>query len=174
MTDKRSPFRLQTPRLEIREFTLDMAQSVCRLSLDAANRRFLPDEVFESENDARAAIMRLIACYGKGAPLVYPVFLRAGAHIGHVEAARFDAGWEIGYHIGEAYTGRGYAAEAVGAFAPAIMRALDIRRLYGICDALNLPSVHVLEKAGFMLEYAGPGCYQGRTIELRRYCLTRV
>jgi hypothetical protein len=40
---------LQTDRLYITEFTENMAHSVHINSLDEANRRFLPDEVFETE-----------------------------------------------------------------------------------------------------------------------------
>ena len=39
---------IKTQRLEITEFTLDMAQAVSENSLDEDNRKFNPDEVFET------------------------------------------------------------------------------------------------------------------------------
>ena len=41
-------FLLKTERLTITEFTPDMAQAVHENSLDEDNRRFVPDEVFET------------------------------------------------------------------------------------------------------------------------------
>ena len=43
---------LETKRLIITEFTPDMAESVHLNSLDADNRRFVPDEVFETVEEA--------------------------------------------------------------------------------------------------------------------------
>ena len=40
--------KIQTERLTITEFDLSMAESVHLNSLDEDNRRFLPDEVFET------------------------------------------------------------------------------------------------------------------------------
>ncbi|MDZ7834380.1 MAG: GNAT family N-acetyltransferase [Alkalibacterium sp.] len=39
---------------------------------------------------------------------------------------------EIGYHIAEKYTGRGYATEAVRAFLPVIMKQLETSVIYGL------------------------------------------
>ena len=44
-------FLLKTERLTITEFTPDMAQAVHENSLDEDNRRFVPDEVFETVED---------------------------------------------------------------------------------------------------------------------------
>lgn len=169
---KREKFILKTGRLTIAEFTPEMAASVSAQSLDADNRRFLPDEVFETEEIAAEVIADLSALYDAAeGPLVYPVLLE-GCHIGHVEAVPLEAGgWEIGYHIGAEYVGQGYATEAVRAFAPEIMRRLGIRQLSGICHAENTASCRVLEKAGFALEFAGMGLYQGSDAPVRRYVL---
>ena len=68
---------LETERLEIKEFSLDMAKDVHKNSLDEDNRRFVPDEVFETEEDARETIEFLISQYGAtDGPLVYPVFVK--------------------------------------------------------------------------------------------------
>ena len=53
--------RIETARLIITEFTLDMAEAVQRNSLDADNRRFVPDEVFETLEEARETVDFLIS-----------------------------------------------------------------------------------------------------------------
>ena len=49
-------FMIETNRLKITEFTPDMAQAVHENSLGADNRRFVPDEVFETEEEARETV----------------------------------------------------------------------------------------------------------------------
>lgn len=163
---------IKTARLEITEFDPLMARRLHELSIESDNRRYLPDEVFESEEEAQSAIKTLMDFYSGGGPIVCPVLFRAEL-IGHVEAAPLSDGeWEIGYHIGKDYTGRGFAAEAVEAFAPYIMNRLGIGRIFGICRAENLPSRRVLEKCGFTLEFDGMGAYQGMKTLIARYCRT--
>ena len=109
--------RIETQRLTITRFTMDMAEAVHRNSLDEDNRRFVPDEVFETVEEAADTVEFLMGVYENGdGPLVYPVLLKDGTYIGYVQAVPFDDGtWEIGYHIGENYTRKGYATEAVQA-----------------------------------------------------------
>ncbi|MDD3409967.1 MAG: GNAT family N-acetyltransferase [Eubacteriales bacterium] len=165
----------QTARLTLGPLDETMAERLSALSREAACRRFLPDEVFETPQEAAQAIRQLTAGYGReGFPQVYAVSLTGGALIGHVELAPIDEGWEIGYHIGQSHTGNGYAVEAVNAFAPAMMAALGLRVLYGVCDAQNIASRRVLEKTGFQLLFEGEGPYQGRVIPLRRYGRMRI
>lgn len=164
-------FEVITERLRIMEFTPDMAQAVHENSLDADNRRFVPDEVFETVEDAAEAIEYLISQYGgANGPLVYPVLLKDGTCIGHVQAVPLapDA-WEIGYHIGERYTKRGYCTEAVRAFLPVILPMLGLDRMSGVCLADNAASRKVMERCGFVLEYEGIGPYQGSDCRICRY-----
>ncbi|MDR2515523.1 MAG: GNAT family N-acetyltransferase [Christensenellaceae bacterium] len=161
---------IETARLRITAFDLGMARSVWRHSLDEGNREFMPDEVFETLGEARKAIAGLIAAYGSArAPQVYPVVLKGGAQIGHVEAAPIALGWEVGYHIAAEQAGKGYATEALQAFLPAIMGELKLERIYGICRADNTASRRVLEKCGFELEFEGSAPYHGGQWRIRRY-----
>ena len=57
-------FLIETERLTITEFTPDMAQAVHENSLDDDNRRFVPDEVFETVEEAAETIGFLISQYG--------------------------------------------------------------------------------------------------------------
>ena len=57
---------IKTSRLTITTFSLDMAQSVYENSQDDDTRRFVPDEVYDSVEEARAAIEFLGHCRKKG------------------------------------------------------------------------------------------------------------
>ena len=161
--------RIETERLIITEFTMDMAESVHRGSLDEDNRRFVPDEVFETVEEAAETVEFLMGCYQNGGgPLVYPVLRKGGAYVGYVQAVPFEEGaWEIGYHISGEHTKQGYATEAVRAFLPAVMDRLSIGKMAGVCLADNKASVKVMERCGFVKLFEGLGNYQG---EERRIC----
>ena len=164
-------FRIETERLVITEFTPDMAQVVSENSLDDDNRRFVPDEVFETEADAAETIEFLISRYGEcDGPLVYPVLLKTGENIGYVQAVPLSAAeWEIGYHIAKRYTCRGYATEAVKAFLPEIMRYLKISEISGVCLSENAASRRVLLKCGFEQVFEGEGDYQGSRRDICKF-----
>ena len=123
-------FQIETERLTITEFTPGMAQAVHENSLDEDTRRFIPDEVFETEQEARNMIEELMKQYQHmDGPLVYPVFTKNGnRNIGYVQLVPTGNGhWEIGYHIAKKHTGNGYATEAVRAF----LRKMTERKLTG-------------------------------------------
>ena len=162
--------KLQAERLYITRFTLDMAESVHINSLDSNNRRFVPDEVFETTAISEKVITSLISYYDKdGKPKVYPIVLNNGQQIGHVQAAPIRKGWEIGYHVGEAFTCKGYATEAVKVFLPFILEQLNISEIVGICHADNIASCKVMENCVFTLEFEGFGFYQWKIKKIRRY-----
>lgn len=163
--------KIETKRLTITEFTMDMAEAVHKESLDEDNRRFVPDEVFETVEDAAETVEFLMSVYENGnGSLVYPVTLKDGTYIGYVQAVPFDDGtWEIGYHIGKNYTKQGYATEAVNAFLPVIMKQIGITEMTGICLADNKASVKVMERCGFAKLYEGIGNYQGEQREICRF-----
>ncbi len=162
---------IKTERLEITQFTLDMAEAVHLNSLDEDNRKFNPDEVFETVEIAKDTVEFLMSVYENGdGPLVYPVLLLDGTNIGYVQAVPFDDGkWEVGYHIAKDYTGKGYATEAVKAFLPVVMKKLGITEMLGICVVENEASIKVLEKTGFVKEFEGIGNYQDEEREICRF-----
>ena len=161
--------KIKTPRLTITRFSTDMAQAVYENSQDDDTRRFVPDEVYNSVEEAREAIEFLMSRYESAdGPFVYPIITNdGGKNIGYVQLCKLDEGtWEIGYHIAKNFTGKGYATEAVKAFLPTMAKKLNIKDVYGICLAENLASVRVLEKCGFTQIYQGTGNYQGREVQI--------
>ena len=163
--------RIETTRLIITEFTMEMAEAVHLNSLDEDNRRFVPDEVFETVEEAAETVEYLMKVYENGdGPLVYPVTLKDGTYMGYVQAVPFDDGtWEVGYHIGDNYTKQGYATEAVSEFLPVIMKQIGITEMMGICLADNKASVKVMERCGFIKLYEGIGNYQGEEREICKF-----
>ena len=164
--------QLTTPRLTIKTFSLDMAQSVYENSQDDDTRRFVPDEVYDSAEEAREAIEFLISRYDStDGPFVYPIITNdGGKNIGYIQLCQIDDGsWEIGYHIAKQFTGHGYATEAVKAFLPAMAKKLNIKEVYGICLAENTASVRVLEKCGFVQIFQGLGVYQGEETQIIKF-----
>ncbi len=163
--------KLETERLIICDFTMDMAGDVHMQSLDEDNRRFVPDEVFETVEEASETLSFLIDCYKSGeGPQVHPVLLKDGTYIGYVQAVPLDNDtYEIGYHIGESFRKHGYATEAVSAFLPVIMKQLGITEIFGVCLAGNQASIMVMERCGFKKLYQGLGTYQEQDCEICRY-----
>ncbi len=162
---------IKTERLYITEFSLDMVEAVHLNSLDDDNRKFNPDEVFETIEDAQDTVEFLMNVYENGdGPLVYPVLLTDGTNIGYVQIVPMDDGnCEVGYHIAKEYAGNGYATEAVKAFLPKIMKKLDVKEILGICVAENIASIKVLEKTGFTKVFEGMGKYQDKERSICKY-----
>ena len=167
---------LTTERLTITELTMDMAEAIHKNSLDEDNRRFVPDEVFETIDEARETVDFLMSQYEtKDGPLVYAILIsKTGENIGYVQLIPIDDDqWEVGYHIAMQHTGKGYAAEAVRAFLPAITREVGINEVFGICLKENAASVRVMEKCGFKPVFNGLGKYQGEERNIVKMSWTR-
>lgn len=163
--------RIETDRLIITEFTIDMAKDVQENSVDENNKRFVPDEVWDTVEEARETLVFLISQYGSfSGPLVYPVIVKeTQKNIGYVQLCPIaDGKWEIGYHIAEKYTGNGYATEAVKAFLPIITQQVGVSEVYGICLADNAASQAVMRKCGFINIFNGVAKYQGADREVVR------
>lgn len=159
--------RIETERLYITEFTPEMAQDVHVNSLDEDNRKFVPDEVFETIEEASETIEFLMSQYEtEDGPLVYPIITKEGDNVGYVQLDPVDDGWEIGYHVAKKFTGNGYATEAVRAFLPYIAEKKSLRVIWGICLKENTASVKVMVKCGFQNEFTGEGIYQGKKSEI--------
>lgn len=154
--------KIETKRLIITDLTPDMAHDMHVGSLDEDTRRFVPDEVFETEEIAAKIIAELSGCYeGEEGPFVHPI-LAEGRFVGYVQLVSLGNGeWEVGYHTVKSCCGRGYATEAVQAFLPVMMARLNLSHVYGICLADNTASCRVLEKCGFRRIFEGIDDYQG-------------
>ena len=168
--------QIKSERITITTFSPDMAQSVYENSQDDDVKRFVPDEVYDSVEEAREAIEFLRSRYiTTEGPFVYSVLTNDGQNIGYVQLCQLedrlndghdDEKWEIGYHIARKFAGNGYATEAVKAFLPVMAEKLNIKEVYGICLVENAASARVLEKCGFIQFYQGTGNYQGKEAQI--------
>lgn len=163
--------RIETERLIIKEMTMDMAMDVHKNSLDEDVRRFVPDEVFETLEEAQETIEFIISQYGSTeGPLIYAVVTKeTDKNIGYVQLVPVGEGnWEIGYHVAKAYTGNGYATEAVKAFLPVITDYVGTKEVYGIRLLENKASGRVLDKCGFETFFTGEGPYHDGVCEISK------
>ena len=162
---------LETDRLKITEMTMDMAMDVHKNSLDEDVRKFVLDEVFETLEDAKETIEFLMSQYGNmEGPQVYALITKdEEKNIGYVQFVPIDGGkWEIGYHVAKAYTGNGYATEAVTAFLPVMAKRAGVTEVYGIRLLENKASGRVLEKCGFEIFFTGMDSYHEGVYEIAK------
>ncbi len=162
---------VESERLLITEMTMDMVMDVHKNSLDEDTRRFVPDEVFETPEDAKETVEFLMSQYGSlDGPLVYALILKDGdKNIGYVQLVPIgDGKWEIGYHVAKAYTCKGYATEAVKAFLPVMAKRVGTDEVYGIRLLENVSSGRVLDKCGFETFFVGEGEYHDGVYEISK------
>ena len=154
---------IENNRLRITKMNQSMYGDVFHNSQDEDNKRFVPDEVFDSLEEATFVVNQIIKNYeNKDGPFVYAIIRQEDEkNIGYVQLVKIDSGWEIGYHIAKPYTGQGYATEAVNLYLEYLKNNIDLKDIYGIALADNKASRRVLEKCGFKLIYEGDGLYQG-------------
>ena len=151
-------------RISLVHFENDMAFDVWQNSLDENNRKFVPDEVFETYEETAEVIKTIIKNYQTGeCPLIYAVIRNDdNANMGYVQLVEIVEGFEVGYHIAQKYTNQGYASEALDLFIKYIKGNISIQKLYGIALFSNKASIRVLLKNGFKIYFEGYSLYQGK------------
>ena len=155
---------IENEELSIKRFNTSMFYDVWMNSQDKNNRKYVPDEVFETIEEAYDVVNQLIESYkSEEGPFVYPVFRKIdNTNLGYVQLIKIKDGWEVGYHIAEQYTNKGYASKALKLFIEHIKNATNIKEIYGIALAKNKASLCVLEKNGFETVFKGLAKYQGK------------
>ena len=168
---------IENDNLQIVKMNKSMYFDIYQNSLDEDNRKYVPDEVFNSLEEASEVVNHIISAYdSEDGPFVYSVIRKKdNINLGYVQLVKLEEGWEIGYHIAKLFTGNGYATEAVNLFIKYIQNNTNIKQIFGIALAANKASRRVLEKCGFELIYEGDGLYQGskrkiiKTIKFLKY-----
>lgn len=168
--------KIETPNLIVRPFEPSDASIIFLLSQESGMKEWIPDQVYEDEKEAEEVLEYLISQYEKGqkpneAPIVYAVALKeTGEVIGHVGLSPYEDACEAGYAIAEKYWGRGYATEAVSAYARRFTEQLEFLKIYGIVAGQNIASAKVLEKSGFTFMEEKEQMHHGKSRLCRRYC----
>lgn len=149
-----SAIRLETPRLILREMTLDDAPALHAVLGDAETMRWYPRAyAFE---ESQEWIARQIARYASGAGLLGIVPKTTGILIGdcglvwlEVEGALEP---EIGYHVHRDHQNQGYATAAARAVRDYAFSTLDCDHVISMIRPGNLASRRVAEKNGLKLD----------------------
>lgn len=165
----RLPATMTTDRLLLTTPTLAHVSDIARLANNARIHDVMSRLPFPyTEADALFFIEQVVTspderCYA---------ILEHGVFMG-VVGLRFEAGTlpELGYWLGEAFWGRGYASEAARAVVAAA-KAAGIPALRSRALLTNTPSHNVLRKAGFTI--IGEGTDEEGNLAGRRLALMRL
>jgi RimJ/RimL family protein N-acetyltransferase len=147
---------LSTDRLELRRFRPGDAAALAAYRSDPEVARFQSWEA-PVPTAAAAALIDQFAADDPRAPgwFQYAISLRSdGALIGDVGVNLHDNRMqaEIGFTLAGAYQGHGYALEAVRRVLDHLFTEQGLHRVSAECDARNVRSAHLLERAGFRRE----------------------
>jgi 8-oxo-dGTP diphosphatase len=144
---------LESERLLLRPYLREDAPEIARLLNDPEMARFLmviphPFVEFDARQLVKAAWRRLTA--GRGFDLL--ITLKAdGRPIGSIGIGLHDEGTrgELGFWVGRAYWGRGFASEAACRIVDFAIERLGVERFTGTAAADNPASLALLAKLGF-------------------------
>lgn len=145
---------LSTPRLTLRELTMDDLPALHAVLSDPESMRFYPHPFLREETMRWIAWnLRNYAEHGFG---LWAVVLREGGQlIGDcgitLQSIDGQRQPEIGYHIHRSCTNLGYATEAAQACRDYAFAALGFPAIYSYMKHDNLPSRRVAEKNGMRL-----------------------
>lgn len=150
-----SNYKIETENLILRPFSLEDVNKVFKLSQEEGMRQWIPDQVYEDEEETVGVLKFLMAQYEgepnpKEAPFILGVTLKeTGELIGNVGLSPLGDDVEIGYAIGEEYQGNGYATESIIAITKWALKEIELGEILGIVDSKNQASWRALEKSEF-------------------------
>lgn len=167
--------QIRTARLVLRPYRSDDEEPLAREANDRRVWAGLRDR-FPHPYDRDAAHEWIRSQAGREPATSLAITLReTGALAGgvglerHVDVVRFTA--EVGYWLGTAHWGHGYATEAVAAFVDYVFASFDVERVEAWIFASNERSMRVLEKCGFRHEGTARRSVfkEGRFLDSRLY-----
>jgi ribosomal-protein-alanine N-acetyltransferase len=147
---------LHTPRLRLRPFADADADDLFALHSDAHVLRYWdsPPWTDPSRAERFLASCRQLAEEGTGARVALER-VSDGAFVGWCGLSRWNPDYRsasLGYCLGEAAWGQGYATEAARALLQWAFDTWDLNRVQAEADTRNAASGRVLEKLGFVRE----------------------
>jgi [ribosomal protein S5]-alanine N-acetyltransferase len=163
----------------LRRFSRGDVGRIFELSQESGLQRWIPDQVYADEAEAREVLGALIASYDvpgtpERGPFVLGVCLPGnGELVGHVGLSPLGVDVEVGYAIGERWQGQGLATEAVRTMARWGLQHFGLSEVLAVVAVDNLASRRVLEKAGFQFRSEAEGSLHGRRMLVRTYELGR-
>lgn len=148
-----SIYPLRTDRLLLRPLAPHHGPGLVPLANDEAVSRYTARLPFPyGPSDAEAFIQDAARCHHSGSGLVLAIERRGdGAVLGvcSVERTPNATTWDLGYWLGRAHWGQGFATEALRTLADHAFTDLGAERLTAKVAPENTASARVLEKLGF-------------------------
>jgi ribosomal-protein-alanine N-acetyltransferase len=141
---------LETPRLLLRPFAPGDAELVHRVYSDPEVMRYVATGPMAELSVTERLLEDYDAHQKRLGYSFWAVIEReSGSLIGDAGLYRTPAGEvELGYTLGTAWWGRGYATEAAGAWLECAFSSLGIFEVVALAEPANVASLHVLEKLG--------------------------
>lgn len=150
----RPPERMETERLYLRPVKLADAVTIFETyANDLEVTRFATWVPHGTVAETRRYLQACEIAWREGTAFPWAVMRKADNKlIGSAELRIDDHKAEIGYLIARPLWGQGYASEAARALVDWAFAQEEIIRVWATCDAENLASARVLEKAGLAFE----------------------
>ena len=154
-TALRSAYReLSTERLILRPPKAEDAPAIFQaFASDPEVTRFLKWRPHRTLADAHRAMAARLKGLETGSEYSWLLSLRTdGSILGIISAWPGEREVEIGFALGRQSWGQGLTTEAVGSVVAWAFEPAQVTRVWATCDAENLASARVLEKAGLQRE----------------------
>jgi RimJ/RimL family protein N-acetyltransferase len=146
----------ETQRLWLREYVPEDAQATFELGSDPLVQQYTDDPRFASVEEARTALIEHpIADYRKFGFGRWAVVFKPNGKLIGMAGLKYLADCrevDLGYRLLPEYWGLGLATEASLASVRYGFQALQLSRIIGLVDPVNVQSVRVLEKCGLAFE----------------------
>ncbi len=157
---------LTTARLKLRPYTPADAGDITRLANDAEVTRYMPNLPYPyAREDAVQWLAALPERFARQELVVFAITLKEGGtylgSVGLTLALPHDRA-ELGYWLGRAYWGRGYALEAARAVLDYAFEGLKLHSVHAYHFRPNQASGHVLERLGMHRDGVSPECFKFR------------
>lgn len=148
------PQRLETDRLVLARVSVGDAEELFeRYTSDPEASLYLPWPPHRNVDQTREFLQRRVSEWGSGATYAWTVrWSDTGLVVGVADASVDGHKATLGYGFARDVWGQGVGTEAVGAVVGALKGMPDLRRVWATCDAENVASARVLEKAGLIRE----------------------
>lgn len=151
-----APPTIETARLRLRRLRMKDDRDLYAWTSDPEVARYVLWDAHRSLADTRTYIRYIRGLYRRGLPGSWGIEQKeTGRVIGTIGIMAWspdNRSIEIGYSLGRAWWGRGYAAEALQSLMDLMFREGKVNRIEAQCDVRNPASARVMEKCGMRRE----------------------
>ncbi len=148
------PTQWDTTRLLLRPPVIEDADALfATYTRDPEVTKYLVWRPHESIETTRAFVRHCLHAWAKGTSFPWVILRRADNQLlGMVEIRLNLFRAELGYVLARRFWGQGYMTEAVRTLVEWAIAQPEIYRVWAVCDAENLGSARVMERAGMQRE----------------------